>query len=85
MIALLESLLTLFFICWGLHVLAYAVGAAQTRPLPALGKMIGAVGRGLLWVGIGLGKGLLWASVGLCKALGFLLTAIGDRLRQLLD
>lgn len=74
MYALVKFCLTLLIICWGLYILAYGVGAATTPPMSMLGKMIRAVGRGLLW-----------GCVGAFKLLGLVLTTLSDSLRKLLS
>lgn len=74
MASIIEPLLTLFLVCWGLYILAYGVGAATTHPVAMLGRMIRALGRGLLW-------GCVWAS----KLIALVLGALSDGLRRLLD
>ena len=74
MLAILKLLLTLFFVCWGLYVLAYGVGVATTHPATVLGRMIGTVSRGFLW-----------GCVGVSKVLALVLSTLSDGLRKLLS
>ena len=74
MSAILNPLLTLFLVCWGLYILAYGVGVATTHPVTMLGRMIATVGRGFLW-----------GCVGVFKVLALVLTTLSDGLRKLLS